>query len=107
MSTKHRTLPALEEDYQVLSDTVREFADEVVAPARGLKLDSIFAVVSRYSKLVPVVAAACLIEPATFRREASTPAEAVALKRSTAIDRVPCGVPAIGTHVPSTCRNYG
>ena len=32
MSTKHRTLPALEEDYQVLSDTVREFADEVVAP---------------------------------------------------------------------------
>ena len=32
MSTAHRTLPALEEDYQLLSDTVREFADEVVAP---------------------------------------------------------------------------
>ena len=36
MSTKHRTLPALEEDYQVLSDTVREFADEVVAPVLSL-----------------------------------------------------------------------
>ena len=32
MSTKHRTLPALDEEYQALSDTVREFADEVVAP---------------------------------------------------------------------------
>ena len=31
MSTKHRTLPALEEDYQVLSDTVREFADDLIA----------------------------------------------------------------------------
>ncbi len=31
-SPNHRTLPALDEDYQALSDTVREFADEVVAP---------------------------------------------------------------------------
>ena len=38
MSTKHRTLPALEEDYQVLSDTVREFADEVVAPVSACLL---------------------------------------------------------------------
>ena len=51
-------------------------ADEVEAAAFGLKLDSILAVVSRYSKLAPVVDAACLIEPAIFTREGSTPAAA-------------------------------
>ena len=40
-----------------------------MAAAFGLKLDSIFAVASRYSKLAPVVEAACLIEPAIFARD--------------------------------------
>src|SRR4029079_14445517 len=40
-------------------------AVEVPAPAAELRPDSICAVVSRYSKLVPVVSAACLIAPAT------------------------------------------
>ena len=46
-------------------------ADEVVAAAFGLKLDSILAVASRYSKLTPVVPAACLMEVAIFRRDES------------------------------------
>src|ERR1700694_3383885 len=58
-------------------------ADEVDAPAVGLKLDSIFAVASRYSKLVPVVLAACLIAPAIRVRDGSTPAAAVAFNVST------------------------
>src|SRR5262245_55643434 len=41
----------------------RPFAEEVDACADGLKLDSIFAVVSRYSKLVPVDWAAWRIAP--------------------------------------------
>src|ERR1700747_3477688 len=57
-------------------------ADEVVAPAAGVKSDSIFAVVSRYSKLVPLVLAACLIAPAMRTREGSTPGVAVALNVS-------------------------
>jgi hypothetical protein len=40
-------------------------ADEVEAWADGLKLDSIFAVVSRYSKLMPVDCAAWRIAPVT------------------------------------------
>src|SRR4029079_607429 len=64
-------------------------ADEVVAAAFGLKLDSIFAVASRYSKLAPVVDAACLIEPAIRARVGSTPAAAVAFVVSTDISRVP------------------
>jgi hypothetical protein len=65
-------------------------ADEVVAAAFGLKLDSIFAVASRYSKLAPVVEAACLIEPAILARAGSTPAAAVALAESIAMFPVPC-----------------
>src|SRR5262245_21000710 len=65
-------------------------AEEVVAAAFGSKLDSIFAVASRYSKLAPVVDAACLIDPAIFRRVGSTPAAAVALVVSTAMSLVPC-----------------
>jgi hypothetical protein len=42
------------------------FADEVEACADGLKLDSIFAVVSRYSKLISVDCAAWRIAPATW-----------------------------------------
>jgi hypothetical protein len=42
-----------------------------------------------YSKLVPVVSAACLIAPAIRAREGSTPAVAVALKVSTAISGAP------------------
>src|SRR3954465_12956514 len=49
-------------------------ADEVPAAAFGLKFDSILAVVSRYSKLAPLVEAACLIEPAILARVGSTPA---------------------------------
>src|SRR5215207_2473603 len=64
-------------------------ADEVVAAAFGLKLDSIFAVASRYSKLAPVVEAACLIEPAILARAGSTPAAAVALVVSIAMSLVP------------------
>src|SRR5437588_9160872 len=64
-------------------------ADEVVADAFGLKLDSLFAVASRYSKLAPVVEAACLIEPAIFTRVESTPAAAVAFIVSTDICLVP------------------
>src|ERR1700694_3633116 len=60
-------------------------ADEVDAPAVGLKLDSILAVASKYSKLVPVVLAACLIAPAIRTRDGSTPAVAVALEVSTDI----------------------
>src|ERR1700676_5506025 len=65
-------------------------ADEVEAPAVGLKSDSILAVVSRYSKLVPVVLAACLIAPAMRTRDGSTPAAAVAFDVSTDI----CWCPA-------------
>src|SRR5437867_4074306 len=64
-------------------------ADEVLAAAFGLKLDSIFAVASRYSKLAPVVEAACLIEPAIFARVGSTPAAAMALVVSTDMSLVP------------------
>jgi hypothetical protein len=39
--------------------------------------------VSRYSKLAPVLEAACLIEPAIFTRVGSTPAAAVAFIVST------------------------
>ena len=60
-----------------------------MAAAFGLKLDSIFAVASRYSKLVPVVEAACLIEPAIRARAGSTPAAAVALIVSTDMSLVP------------------
>src|SRR5436190_2647407 len=49
----------------------RPFADDVEAAAFGLKLDSILAVASRYSKLAPVLLAACLIEPAILRRDGS------------------------------------
>src|ERR1700733_11193388 len=65
-------------------------ADEVEAPAVGLKSDSILAVASRYSKLVPVVFAACLIAPAIRARDGSTPAVAVAFEVSTAM----CWCPA-------------
>jgi len=41
----------------------RPFADEVDACADGLMLDSIFAVVSRYSKLIPLDLAAWRIAP--------------------------------------------
>src|ERR1700710_1775752 len=61
----------------------RPRADEVEALAVGLKLDSIFAVASRYSKLVPVVEAACLMAPAMRARDGSMPAAAVALEAST------------------------
>jgi hypothetical protein len=54
-----------------------------VALAFGLKLDSIFAVASRYSKLVPVVLAACLMAPAIRARDGSMPAAAVAFEAST------------------------
>src|SRR6185295_18200550 len=64
-------------------------ADEVLAAAFGLKLDSIFAVASRYSKLAPVAEAACLIEPAILARVGSTPAAAVALVVSTDMSLVP------------------
>src|SRR3954447_4258846 len=60
-------------------------ADEVPAAAFGLKFDSILAVASRYSKLAPVVEAACLIEPAIRARVGSTPAAAVAFVVSTDI----------------------
>src|SRR5215475_8567764 len=68
-------------------------ADDVVAAAFGLKLDSIFAVASRYSKLVPVVEAACRIEPAIFARVGSTPAAAVAFVVSTGMSLVPRSSP--------------
>jgi hypothetical protein len=58
--------------------------------AFGLKLDSILAVASMYSKLVPVVSAACLIAPAIRARDGSTPAVAVAFEVSTDI----CWCPA-------------
>src|ERR1700709_2408650 len=61
----------------------RPRADEVEAPAVGLKLDSIFAVASRYSKLVPVVPAACLMAPAMRARDGSMPAAEPALDAST------------------------
>src|SRR3954470_9137378 len=60
-------------------------ADEVPATAFGLKFDSILAVASRYSKLAPVVDAACLIEPAIRARVGSTPSAAVAFIVSTDI----------------------
>src|SRR5258708_33853073 len=65
-------------------------AEDVEALALGLKLDSIFAVASRYSKLIPVVLAACLIAPAIRNREGSTAAVAVAFEMSTDI----CWCPA-------------
>src|SRR3954467_2314549 len=68
-------------------------ADEVPAAAFGLKLDSILAVASRYSKLAPVVEAACLIEPAILARAGSTPAAIVALDVSTAMSLVSCPSP--------------
>src|SRR6516164_5869762 len=64
-------------------------ADEVAAPAAGLKSDSILAVASRYSKLVPLVPAACLIAPAMRTREGSTPGVAVALNVSADMFRSP------------------
>src|SRR6478752_6268859 len=76
-------------------------ADEVEADAFGLKLDSILAVVSRYSKLVPVVEAACLIEPAIFTRVGSTPAAAVAFIVSTDM----CWCPAPRETTPRACSS--
>src|ERR1700761_6395346 len=64
-------------------------ADEVDAPAVGLKSDSILAVASMYSKLTPVDEAACLIAPATRTRAGSTPAAAVAFEVSTDMFWVP------------------
>src|SRR6185437_2763786 len=64
-------------------------ADDVEAAAFGLKSDYIFAVVSRYWKLVPVAVAACLIAPAIRSRRESTPVVAVALELSTVIYLVP------------------
>src|SRR3954447_2386932 len=64
-------------------------ADEVDARAVGLKLDSIFAVASRYSKLVPVLEAACLMAPAMRARDGSMPAAAGALEASTAMYLLP------------------
>ena len=61
----------------------RPRADEVEAAALELKSDSIFAVVTRYSKLVPVVSAACLIAPAIRARAGSIPDMAVAFDVST------------------------
>src|SRR3954447_13937568 len=90
-------------------------ADEVPAAAFGLKFDSILAVASRYSKLAPVVEAACLIEPAIFARAGSTPAAAVALVVSTAMSLVPAPrEPSRGPSRPwqsapirgRDCRNY-
>jgi hypothetical protein len=43
-------------------------AEEVAACAAGLRLDSICAVVSRYSKLVPVDCAASRMAPARYGR---------------------------------------
>src|SRR5580698_3637318 len=63
----------------------RPWAEEVEAPAVGLKSDSILAVVRRYSKLVPLELAACLIAPATRTRAGSTPGVAVAFDVSTDI----------------------
>src|ERR1700688_1600020 len=90
-------------------------ADEVDAPAVGLKLDSIFAVASKYSKLVPVVLAACLIAPAIRARDGSTPAVAVALEVSTEIcwSPPPPKTPANLFERPMalmpllSCRDYG
>src|ERR1700722_1232225 len=91
-------------------------ADDVEAPALGLKSDSILAVASRYSKLAPVVFAACLIAPATRAREVSTPAVAWAFEVSTDMkcsapaDRIGClGVfspkKALSSRTP--CGDYG
>src|SRR5450432_2259032 len=91
-------------------------ADEVEALAVGLKLDSIFAVASMYSKLVPVVLAACLIAPAIRTREGSTPAVAVAFKASTDIfsgprsprnDPRPVRELPLTLKPPSHCGDYG
>src|SRR3954470_10380941 len=84
-------------------------ADEVPATAFGLKSDSILAVASRYSKLAPVVEAACLIEPAILRREGSTPAAAVAFDVSTDMSLVPRSsrnraASAHSQSAPSTCH---
>src|SRR6202166_3802471 len=90
-------------------------ADEVDAPAVGLKLDSIFAVASKYSKLVPVVLAACLIAPAIRARDGSTPAVAVALEVSTDMCWVPPPRKPPAKHFEPpmalmpllSCRDYG
>jgi hypothetical protein len=49
----------------LVDELMSPFADDVEACAVGLKLDSIFAVVSRYSKLMPVDCAAWRIAPVT------------------------------------------
>src|SRR3954463_8336368 len=77
-------------------------ADEVVADAFGLKLDSILAVVSRYSKLAPVVEAACLIEPAIFTRVGSTPATVLALAFDVSTDMFP-GAPLPSRNARAAC----
>src|SRR6202163_3328988 len=90
-------------------------ADEVEALAFGLKLDSIFAVASKYSKLVPVVLAACLIAPAIRTRDGSTPAVAVALEVSTDIGWCPAPRETPAKHFERpialmpllSCRDYG
>src|SRR5690242_17376080 len=64
-------------------------AEEVEAPALGLKSDSILAAASRYWKLAPVLVEACLIAPVTRMRVGSTPARAVAFDVSTDIFRCP------------------
>src|SRR5450631_548323 len=53
-------------------------ADEVVACAAGLRLDSMRAAVSRYSKLAPVERAASRIAPAT-RADALAMMESIAM----------------------------
>lgn len=68
--------------------------DEVVACAAGLRLDSIRAVVSRYSKLAPVERAASRIAPATR-------ADALAMMESIAIS----GLKKTGLKVAG--RTYG
>jgi hypothetical protein len=72
-------------------------------------------VASKYSKLVPVVLAACLIAPAIRTREGSTPAVAVALEVSTDMGWCPAPRETPAAHFerlkalmpPSDCGGYG
>src|SRR5579863_6118704 len=91
-------------------------AEEVEAPAPGLKSDSIFAVASRYWKLVPLDIAACLIAPATRRRAGSTPAlDAFDVSTDIVWSPLPAKRPAFRPkrRLPpafrqnSQCRDYG
>src|SRR3954453_3818070 len=94
----------------------RPRADEVEALALGLKLDSIFAVASRYSKLVPVVEAACLMAPAMRARDGSMPAAGLALLASTDMNWCPAPsettarpvrAQSIAPMPPPPCGDYG